>query len=49
MKKIKVILCIIFGHKLHSVGNGGYCKRCGWGVFAEEYMVIGKISKYRFW
>lgn len=49
MKKIQVILCLLVGHNLQTIGGGGYCKRCGWGVFSQEYMVIGRISNYKFW
>lgn len=42
MKKVKEILCIVFGHKLHVLEDG-FCRRCGWGRWTDEYSAIQKM------
>lgn len=49
-RKIKHSLCIIFGHKDSLITDnrkdGGCCKRCGWGMFSNEYLTIEKLHNY---
>ena len=45
MTKIKVIMCILFGHKFIQVSDGGYCKKCGWFLFTEQYKQIEFFSR----
>ena len=44
--KLKHCLCLIFGHKTRHLGGGGYCERCGWGMFTEEYKMITHFKKW---
>ena len=44
MTKIKVIICILFKHKFIQVDDGGYCKRCGWFRFTNEFINIEHFS-----
>jgi len=42
--KLKLIICIIFGHCDFQIGEGGFCKRCGWFTFTKEYESIKLLS-----
>lgn len=49
-KRIKICMCILFGHRtsfLNGINknDGGWCKRCGFGMFAKEYKDIEKFNK----
>ncbi len=46
MKKIKELICRIFGHnRIALKSGGGYCDRCGWAMYSEEYQKITKRER----
>lgn len=46
-RQIKFAICILFGHKHVGDSEGGYCGRCGWGMFSNKYKTMELLNKYK--